>query len=291
MKIAFKLTFLTMILVMMTLCLQAQNIMVKGIVTDQNSEPIIGATVSAVGTKGMAVTNIDGKYSIQAPVNGTLQVNYVGMKTFTTKIAGRSEINIVLQDDVNLLQDVIVVGYGTQKRGSVTGAVAAVRGDEMIRTKNENPQNMLTGRVVGVRVWQKSSEPGSYNNSFDIRGMGAPLVIIDGVPRDMSDFQRMNANDIQDISVLKDASASIYGLRSANGVILITTKKGDIGHAKVQYNSSYTIQKPKSMPGLLDAFRTMDLYNERTMNNVNGGAPHLYRGFLQCFSKWDTSTD
>lgn len=283
MKIAFKLTFLTMILVMMTLCLQAQNIMVKGIVTDQNSEPIIGATVSAVGTKGMAVTNIDGKYSIQAPVNGTLQVNYVGMKTFTTKIAGRSEINIVLQDDVNLLQDVIVVGYGTQKRGSVTGTVAAVRGDEMIRTKNENPQNMLTGRIVGVRVWQKSSEPGSYNNSFDIRGMGAPLVIIDGVPRDMSDFQRMNANDIQDISVLKDASASIYGLRSANGVILITTKKGDIGHAKVQYNSSYTIQKPKSMPGLLDAFRTMDLYNERAMNNVNGGAPIYTEDFYNAF--------
>ena len=172
-----------------------------------------------------------------------------------------------------MLNDVVVVGYGTQKRGSVTGAVAAVKGDEMIKTKNENPQNMLTGRVTGVRVWQKSAEPGSYNNNFDIRGMGAPLVIIDGIPRDVSDFQRMNANDIQDISVLKDASASIYGLRSANGVVLVTTKKGEAGRTKVSYSGSYTIQKPKSMPALLDAEKTMTLYNERSMNNVNGGAP------------------
>ena len=142
----------------------------------------------------------------------------------------------------------------------------------MVRTKNENPQNMLTGRVAGVRVWQKSSEPGSYNNNFDVRGMGTPLVIIDGVPRDMSDFQRMNADDIQDISVLKDASASIYGLRSANGVVLVTTKKGQAGQTKFSYNGSYTIQSPKSMPKLLDAYKTMTLYNERNLNNVNGGS-------------------
>ena len=142
---------------------------------------------------------------------------------------------------------------------------------------------MLTGRVAGVRVWQKSAEPGSYNNNFDIRGMGSPLVIIDGVPRDMSDFQRMNANDIQDISVLKDASASIYGLRSANGVVLVTTKKGDAGRTKVQYNSSFTIQKPKSMPMLLDAYKTMDLYNEQAMNNVNGGAPVYTDDFYESF--------
>jgi TonB-dependent SusC/RagA subfamily outer membrane receptor len=132
------------------------------------------------------------------------------------------------------------VGYGTQKRGSLTGAVSAVSGDEMLHTKNENPQNMLTGRIPGVRVWQKSAEPGSYNDNFDIRGMGSPLVIIDGVPRDVSDFQRMNPEDIQDISVLKDASASIYGLRAANGVVLVTTKKGTAGQTKVSYNVSYT---------------------------------------------------
>lgn len=259
-------------LVMSSAAAQAQGIMVKGKVVDQHNEPVIGATVGVDKGKAKTVTDIDGNFTLQVPANAQIVVNYIGMKPATQNVGGRREINFVLQDDVNQLQDVVVVGYGTQKRGSITGSVAAVKGDEMVRTKNENPQNMLTGRVAGVRVWQKSSEPGSYNNNFDVRGMGTPLVIIDGVPRDMSDFQRMNADDIQDISVLKDASASIYGLRSANGVVLVTTKKGQAGQTKFSYNGSYTIQSPKSMPKLLDAYKTMTLYNERNLNNVNGGS-------------------
>lgn len=259
-------------LVMSSAAAQAQGIMVKGKVVDQHNEPVIGATVGVDKGKAKTVTDIDGNFTLQVPANAQIVVNYIGMKPATQSVEGRRELNFVLQDDVNQLQDVVVVGYGTQKRGSITGSVAAVKGDEMVRTKNENPQNMLTGRVAGVRVWQKSSEPGSYNNNFDVRGMGTPLVIIDGVPRDMSDFQRMNADDIQDISVLKDASASIYGLRSANGVVLVTTKKGQAGQTKFSYNGSYTIQSPKSMPKLLDAYKTMTLYNERNLNNVNGGS-------------------
>ena len=259
-------------LVMSSAAAQAQGIMVKGKVVDQHNEPIIGATVGVDKGKAKTVTDIDGNYTLQVPANAQIVVNYIGMKPATQSVGGRRELNFILQDDVNQLADVVVVGYGTQKRGSITGSVAAVKGDEMVRTKNENPQNMLTGRVAGVRVWQKSSEPGSYNNNFDVRGMGTPLVIIDGVPRDMSDFQRMNADDIQDISVLKDASASIYGLRSANGVVLVTTKKGQAGQTKFSYNGSYTIQSPKSMPKLLDAYKTMTLYNERNLNNVNGGS-------------------
>ena len=259
-------------LAMSSTAAQAQGIMVKGKVVDQHNEPVIGATVGVDKGKAKTVTDIDGNFTLQVPANAQIVVNYIGMKPATQSVGGRRELNFVLQDDVNQLQDVVVVGYGTQKRGSITGSVAAVKGDEMVRTKNENPQNMLTGRVAGVRVWQKSSEPGSYNNNFDVRGMGTPLVIIDGVPRDMSDFQRMNADDIQDISVLKDASASIYGLRSANGVVLVTTKKGQAGQTKFSYNGSYTIQSPKSMPKLLDAYKTMTLYNERNLNNVNGGS-------------------
>lgn len=259
-------------LVMSSAAAQAQGIMVKGKVVDQHNEPVIGATVGVDKGKAKTVTDIDGNFTLQVPANAQIVVNYIGMKPATQSVGGRRELNFILQDDVNQLADVVVVGYGTQKRGSITGSVAAVKGDEMVRTKNENPQNMLTGRVAGVRVWQKSSEPGSYNNNFDVRGMGTPLVIIDGVPRDMSDFQRMNADDIQDISVLKDASASIYGLRSANGVVLVTTKKGQAGQTKFSYNGSYTIQSPKSMPKLLDAYKTMTLYNERNLNNVNGGS-------------------
>lgn len=259
-------------LAMSSAAAQAQGIMVKGKVVDQHNEPVIGATVGVDKGKAKTVTDIDGNFTLQVPANAQIVVNYIGMKPATQSVGGRRELNFILQDDVSQLQDVVVVGYGTQKRGSITGSVAAVKGDEMVRTKNENPQNMLTGRVAGVRVWQKSSEPGSYNNNFDVRGMGTPLVIIDGVPRDMSDFQRMNADDIQDISVLKDASASIYGLRSANGVVLVTTKKGQAGQTKFSYNGSYTIQSPKSMPKLLDAYKTMTLYNERNLNNVNGGS-------------------
>ena len=259
-------------LVMSSAAAQAQGIMIKGKVVDQHNEPVIGATVGVDKGKAKTVTDIDGNFTLQVPANAQIVVNYIGMKPATQNVGGRRELNFVLQDDVSQLQDVVVVAYGTQKRGSITGSVAAVKGDEMVRTKNENPQNMLTGRVAGVRVWQKSSEPGSYNNNFDVRGMGTPLVIIDGVPRDMSDFQRMNADDIQDISVLKDASASIYGLRSANGVVLVTTKKGQAGQTKFSYNGSYTIQSPKSMPKLLDAYKTMTLYNERNLNNVNGGS-------------------
>lgn len=259
-------------LAMSSTAAQAQGIMIKGKVVDQHNEPVIGATVGVDKGKAKTVTDIDGNFTLQVPANAQIVVNYIGMKPATQSVGGRRELNFILQDDVNQLQDVVVVGYGTQKRGSITGSVAAVKGDEMVRTKNENPQNMLTGRVAGVRVWQKSSEPGSYNNNFDVRGMGTPLVIIDGVPRDMSDFQRMNADDIQDISVLKDASASIYGLRSANGVVLVTTKKGQAGQTKFSYNGSYTIQSPKSMPKLLDAYKTMTLYNERNLNNVNGGS-------------------
>jgi TonB-linked SusC/RagA family outer membrane protein len=284
MKLKAKIGFLWLLFSFMAVSLQAQNITVKGNVVDQNNEPIIGATVSVVGTKNIAVTDLNGDYTIQAPSNGKLAINYVGMQPFTQLIGGRRQINVTMKEEASQLQDVVVVGYGTQKRGSVTGSVAAVKGDEMIRTKNENPQNMLTGRVAGVRVWQKSSEPGTYNNNFDIRGMGTPLVIIDGIPRDMSDFQRMNASDIQDISVLKDASASIYGLRSANGVVLVTTKKGQAGTTKVSYNGSFTIQKPKSMPKLLDAFKTMDLYNAQAMNNVNGGSPVFTQDFYDAFS-------
>lgn len=266
-----------------SMSVSAQNILVKGNVVDENNEPVIGATVTVQGTKIVAITDIDGNFSIQAPSNGKLVVNYIGMTPYTQNINGSHQINVRMKEDDQVLDDVVVVGYGVQKRGSITGSVAAVKGDEMVRTKNENPQNMLTGRIAGVRVWQKSAEPGSYKNNFDVRGMGSPLVIIDGVPREMSDFQRMNANDIEDISVLKDASASIYGLRAANGVVLITTKKGSKGKAKVSYNGSYTIQKPKSMPKLLNAYQSMDLYNERAINNVDGGAPVFTEDYYEAF--------
>ena len=249
-----------------------QSIKVSGIITDDANEPVIGAGVllknSSIGT----VTDLDGHYSITVPANGTLCFSYVGLKRVEEKVNGRTNINIVLKTDATMMDEIVVIGYGTQRRGSITGAVSGVKGQEMIKTKSENPQNMLTGRIPGLRVWQKSSEPGTYSNSFDIRGMGSPLVIIDGVPRTVEDFQRLNATDIDDISILKDASAAIYGVRAANGVLLVTTKKGTANKTQFTYNGSFTLQRPSRMPELADPYQTMAIYNEKSMNNINGGS-------------------
>lgn len=256
----------------LTLYGQGREITVSGTVTDNTGEAVIGATVVLQGTSKGVVTDIDGRYKISASPTGTLVFSYIGLKTQVIPINSRSTINVEMEADLQLIDELVVVGYGTQRRGSITGAVSSVKGEELTLTKSENPQNMLTGRIPGVRVWQKSSEPGSFRNSLDIRGMGAPLIIIDGVPRSNEEFQRLNPTDIEDISVLKDASAAIYGVRAANGVILITTKKGREGKAAVTYNGSYTIQMPIQMPKLADPYETMTLYNEMAWNNINGGS-------------------
>ena len=265
---------LLLLMFVFPLSLWAQNKVVTGRITDSNNEPVIGASVIVKSLKEGTVTNGDGRYSIKVPENATLVFKYIGLTTKEEKVGNRSEINVAMDEIKNIaLDELVVVGYGTQKKVTLTGSVAGVKGSDMIKTKNENPQNMLTGKVAGVRVWQKSAEPGSFNANFDIRGMGAPLIVIDGIPRETSDFQRLNPEDIEDISVLKDASAAIYGVRAGNGVVLVTTKKGTKdGKTKVTYNGSYTLQQPSKMPALADAFQTMTLYNERSMNNINGGS-------------------
>ncbi|GET28040.1 SusC/RagA family TonB-linked outer membrane protein [Prolixibacter sp. SD074] len=259
-------------MIFMPLASWAQNTTISGIVTDSKSEPIIGATVAVKNTTIGTITDSNGKYTIEAPQNATLVYRFLGFITKEESADGRSTINVTLQMDKRNLDEVVVVGYGTQRKVTLTGAVASVKGGDLRKTKNENPENMLTGRIAGVRVWQKSAEPGAYNSNFDIRGLGAPLVVIDGVPRTVGEFQRLNPNDIEDVSVLKDASAAIYGVRAGNGVVLVTTKKGSKGgKVKVSYNGSYTLQEPSGMPVLANPFQTMTLYNERSMNNINGG--------------------
>ncbi|WP_300704850.1 TonB-dependent receptor [Bacteroides sp.] len=257
-----------MVFLMVFAPIQAQNVRsISGQVVDDKGEPIIGANVTMVGNKSLGtITDIDGNFSLKVPGGATLDISYIGYVTRKVKLDNKVTYSIVLQEDSEQLDEVVVVGYGTQKKVNLTGAVSAIDNEELAATKNQNTQNMLTGKIAGVRVIQKTSEPGEFSNQFDIRGFGSPLIVVDGVPR--GDFQRMDPNEIESISVLKDASAAIYGVRAANGVVLITTKKGEKNKAKIEYNMYYGIQTPAEMLEPVGAVDRMTLFNEKSMRNL-----------------------
>lgn len=262
----------------------AQNkISVSGTVTDDTGEPVVGANVLVKGLTAGTVTDLDGKYTVSVSSDAILEFSFIGLSSATEKVNGRSLINVTLGQDNTFLETVVFVGYGSQKKGSVTGSVAGIGGNDLIKTKTENPQNMLTGRIAGVRVWQKTAEPGSYNANMDIRGMGTPLVVIDGVPRTTEDFQRLMPSDIENVSVLKDASAAIYGVRGGNGVVLVTTKKGQAGKTKLTYDGKFTFQTPSNLPKLMSAIDAMNILNEESMNKLTGGAPRYTEEFINSF--------
>ncbi|MGV8962463.1 MAG: SusC/RagA family TonB-linked outer membrane protein [Candidatus Saccharimonadaceae bacterium] len=253
--------------------LQQQRKTITGTITDLTGEAIIGANIIEKGTTNGTVTDIDGNFSLNTISNAVLKISYIGYLEQEVSTQGKNTINVILKEDTKTLEEVVVVGYGVQKKVNLTGAVASVQSKEIVTTKNENAQNMITGKIPGVRVTQKTSEPGSYNNNFDIRGMGSPLIIIDGIPRGNSDFQRLDPNDIENISVLKDASAAIYGVRAANGVVLVTTKKGSNNKVEMDYSGSFTWQIPAGLPATVNAIDLLTLRNESAMHNVNGGSP------------------
>ncbi len=240
---------------------------ISGKVTDESGESIVGANIKLAGKSTVGtITDIDGQFKLNVPASGTLEISFIGYVTKKVSISTASTYSIVLSEDAAALDEVVVVGYGSQKKVNLTGAISAIASDELIATKNQNAQNMLTGKVPGVRVVQKTSEPGEFNNQFDIRGFGSPLVVIDGVPR--GDMERMDPNEIESITVLKDASAAIYGVRAANGVVLITTKKGERNKAKVEYSMYYGIQTPTEVLKPVGAVDRMTLFNERRMRDL-----------------------
>lgn len=215
---------------------------IKGLVTDANGEPLIGCNVTVVGTPTGVITDLDGKFTIQVSgKNKQLKISYIGYKEQIISIGERSEIKVILADDANALEEVVVVGYGTQKKATLTGSIEQVSSKALDSRAVTNVGLALQGQTPGLLVTRSSSRPGNEGLNFQIRGAtsingGKPLVVIDGVPalNDQS-FQNMNSDDIENISVLKDGAASIYGAKAANGVILVTTKKGK-GKVNVDYN-------------------------------------------------------
>ncbi|MCM1139941.1 MAG: TonB-dependent receptor [Muribaculum sp.] len=246
----------------------AQTRLVSGTVIDSQDEPLIGATVKVNGTKRAVGTDIDGKFSIEASPTETLSISYIGYKPKNV-LADKTELTIILEEDSQSLDEVVVVGYGVQKKTTLTGAVSQISNKEISVTKNENVVNMLSGKIPGVRISQRSSQPGEFDNAIDIRGMGEPLFVVDGIPRDKDYFSRMDPNEIESVSVLKDAAASIYGVRAANGVLLVTTKHGagQQGKFDVTFSFNYGWQNFLYTPETTDAATHMILMNEKYLNN------------------------
>ena len=209
---------------------QSQTIKVSGQIVDQDGQPLIGATVKVKNAKLGVVTDFDGNFTIDVASDGVLVVSYVGYKDREVAVRGRAALGqIQLEDDSNMLEQVVVVGYGTQKKADLTGSVSIVNAEELKRVSNSNISSMLEGKVAGVQI-TSDGQPGA-DPTVRIRGVGsfgstAPLYVVDGVPVGTT-IRDFSPNDIETIQVLKDASAgAIYGSRAANGVIIITTKSG-----------------------------------------------------------------
>ena len=250
---------------------QQQPLVVTCIVTDNTGEPMTGVSVVVTGTGVGTVTDINGRCQITAPADGTLTISYLGFKQAVIPVSNRTSIDVTMEEDTKMIDEVVVVGYGTQRKATLTGAVASIKGEVLVTVKNENVQNMLTGKLPGVRVWQRSAEPGAFDTRFDIRGFGTPLVVIDGIVRTMDELKRLSGNDIDDISVLKDGSAAIYGVRAANGVLLVTTKKGSASKkANISYSGSYSLQFPSGLPDVVDIYEWMTIQNWGRQNVRNG---------------------
>ncbi|QEH43442.1 TonB-dependent receptor [Chitinophaga sp. XS-30] len=241
---------------------------VTGRVTTAAGEPLTGVTVKLKGTNVGTATDEDGRYALTLPdEGGILEFSFIGFTTQEAAVEGRRVINITMSESNDSLDEVVVVAYGTQKKATMTGAVSAINAKELKTSTQSNLTNMLAGKLPGLRVVQRTSEPGNYESYFDIRGMGSPLIVVDGVVR--TDFNKIDPNEIESISVLKDASAAIYGVKSANGVILVTTKKGLAGKTEISYSGVYGWANVTSTPEVGNAVDWMTLTNENVqLNNI-----------------------
>lgn len=266
---------LTAIAMTLSSSLYAQNHKFAGTVVDANGEPIIGATVNVKGSKENAITDIDGRFSISAAPGQTLIINYIGFSPLETKAA--DNMQLTLNEDRQTLNDVVVVGYGVQKKSVVTASIAKVSADDLAGTAPVRVDNALKGLASGVTVTSASGQPGAASQ-VRIRGIGTindsnPLYIVDGMPIE-GGIDYLNPSDIQSIEVLKDAaSGAIYGTRAANGVILVTTKGGEKGKMRVNYNFSYGWQNPWKHRDVLNATEYAVMMNEGL---VNAGQAPIY---------------
>lgn len=254
--------------------LQQAHKKISGVVKDKKGETIIGANVVVKGSTNGTITDLDGHFMLQeVPDNAVLQISFVGYKTLEMSADIKSPMAIVLEEDSELLDEVVVVGYGTMKKRDLTGAVGSVKGADLAARKTTQLSTALQGAVSGVMVTRDNGAPGA-TATIKVRGVttisdSSPLVIVDGIP---GDINQVNPNDVESMSVLKDAaSASIYGSRAAAGVIVITTKRAKENDISLNYNFEYGIEMPTQLPGSVGAQRFLEMVNETRYNDNKAG--------------------
>lgn len=252
-----------------------QDKSISGIVTSaSDAEPLIGVSVVVKGTTNGIVTDFDGKYSLKVNQGQTLVFSYIGYVTQEIKYAGQGTLNVILKEDTKLLDEVVVIGYGVQKKKLNTGATAQVKGEALAKLNTTSPLQAMQGQTPGVNISSTSGQPGA-DMKVTIRGLGTvgksgPLYIIDGIEGDIS---ILNAADIQSIDVLKDAaSAAIYGAQAANGVVLVTTKQGTKGKGQVSFDAYYGVQNVARKTDMLNSKEYMTIMNEQALNS---GSPMI----------------
>lgn len=274
----------------------AQHVQLKGVVVSgTDNEPLIGVNVVVKGTMNGITTDYDGQFVLNAPDGSILSISYIGFKPQEITADASTTMRIVLQEDVELLDEVVVVGYGVQKKSVVTAAISRVSSDDLKTSRSSRVEDVLKGKVSGVQITQSSGQPGS-DSKVRIRGIGTvndsnPLYIVDGMPVG-GGINYLNPADIQSVEILKDAaSAAIYGTRGANGVILVTTKSGTKGKATISYDVSYGWQNPWKKKSVLDAKEYMIIMNESQIND--GNAPRYSQAEIAAAGKgtdWQQET-
>lgn len=254
---------------------------ISGQVLNQANEPIVGATVTIEGGGKGISTDKSGKFELNA-AKGVLVVSFIGYKTYRLPLNETTNLTIRLEKDDRVLEDVVVVGYGTQRKATLTGSISEVKGKDIVKSPQPNLSNSLAGRFSGVVINNRSGEPGYDGSSITVRGQATTgsndvLVVVDGVPGQIGGLERLDPNDIESISVLKDASAAIYGNRAANGVILVTTKRGKSGKPSITYSGNLGVSSPTRLPKMADAATYAILRNEIAYgNSSSGGMNQIY---------------
>lgn len=254
---------------------QKDVVKITGKVIDDQGEGVIGANVMEKGTTNGTITNMDGEFSLEIPNKATLQISYIGFNTQEIPVNGQKTFTIRMTEDTQSLDEVVVVGYGTQKKLNVTGAVATLKNEELVKSPVASTTNALVGRLPGLIAKQKSGQPGFDAADINIRSFGSALVIVDGVEQS---FNNIDANEIESVSILKDASAAIYGARAGNGVILVTTKRGQSGKPNISFNGTLTSQSYTNFPEPVNAGQYATLFREA---QINSGIPENQTKFSE----------